>query len=330
MMNPLRFVLKQRKSQLKPSGGFTLIELMVAIVISSIVLATLLTFMNTILSSERREQAKTTTDQEIQTALDYIVDDLQEAAYIYDADGIAAIKSQLPNPTATNQVPVLVFWKRAFLPKDRQIVDKSGTSTRVGCLAQASDNNTCDERDYFVYSLVTYYLIKDGDPTWSPTARIGRLELQDGIRDPNNSNNYLTNPDPGFRLFDLTLSGTLKDKMNAWNKDISTNYNLKKNKIETLLDYIDQSTGDRVPVPSNCANISSNAQLVPAKDNTTNPLKLSSFYACVDSSQNIAQVYLRGNALARISQDATYSNSQSAYFPSADVQIKSSGMFIDK
>lgn len=328
-MNPLRFVLKL-KSQLKPSGGFTLVELMVAMVISSIVLATLLTFMNTILSSERREQAKTTTDQEIQTALDYIVDDLQEAAYIYDADGIAAIKSQLPNPTATNQVPVLVFWKRAFLPKDRQIVDKSGISTRVGCLARSSDNKTCDERDYFVYSLVTYYLIKDGDPTWSPTARIGRLELQDGIRDPNNSNNYLTNPAPGFRLFDLTLSGTLKDKMNAWNKDISTNYDLKKNKIETLLDYIDQSTGDQAPVPSSCANISPNAQLVPAKDNTTNPLKLSSFYACVDSSQNIAQVYLRGNALARISRDATYSNSQSAYFPSADVQIKSRGMFIDK
>lgn len=325
MINPLRFLLdKQLKlSRLAHRGGFTLIELLVTIVISSIIFGSLLTFMTNMLASERQEQAKATTEQELQAALDYIANDLQEAIYIYDADGITAIKNQLPDPAATDKVPVLVFWKRTFLPKDRQVVLENGTSTTVGCLAKFSNTNNCDVRDYFVYSLVAYYLIKNNDSTWSSAARIGRFEIQDGIREPQNLNNYLTNPTPGFKLFDLTGSGTLKDKMNAWKKDVSTNYDLRKNQIETLVDYIDQSTGTQVP-KTDCTNISSNAQQVPkVNDTTANPLGIYSFYACVDSSNTLAQVYIRGNALARLEKNATYSNTKSIYFPAINVQVKS-------
>lgn len=325
MMNPFKFFHKQRSHRLH-TVGFTLVELLVAIVISSIVVATLLSFMNNMLNSERREQAKLNAEQEIQTALDFIADDLRAAVYIYDADGIAAIRSQLPN-TKTDKVPVLVFWKRTFIPKDTQVVTTNGTSTRVGCLTNISGTNTCNERDYFVYSLVTYYLIKDQDYTWSNAARVGRFELQDGIKDPTNSTKYLTNPAPGFKLFDLTLPGTIKDKMNAWRKD-STNYDLRRNRIITLVDYIDHSNV-AIPLP-NCEKISPNAQLVPAEGNTANPLKIYSFYACVDSAKTLAQVYLRGNALARLNQDNTYSSSQSAYFPTVSVQVKSSLILNDK
>ncbi len=321
------YLLKRLKSRLAQiSAGFTLIELLVTIIISSIILSTLLSFVINLLSSERREEAKVNTEQEIQAALDYIADDLQEAVYIYDADGIAAIKNQLPNPTATDKVPVIVFWKRTFLPKDSQVILKNGSSTRVGCLAKTSDPNICDERDYFVYSLVTYYLIKNTDSARSNTARVGRIEIQDGIKDSQNYNNYLTNPDPGFQLFNLNVPGTLKDKMNAWTKDISTAYDLRKNQIDTLVDYVDESIGAGVPLPLNCENISLNAQLVPANNTIANPLRVYSFYACVDSSKNLAQVYLRGNALARIEQNATYSNNQSGYFPSGIVQVKSKGI----
>lgn len=322
MMNLLKLLLNKRHKLPPISGGFTLIELLVSIVISSIVLGTLLSFMTNILNSERREQAKTNSESEIQSAIDYIADDLQEAVYIYDADGIAAIKSQLPEPNATDKVPVLVFWKRSFLPKERPVVLDNGTTTRVGCLGKIADTNDCDDKDYFVYSLVTYYLIKDNNSQWSKAARIGRWEIQDGIRDSHNSSNYLLNPAPGFQLFNLTGTGTIKDKMNAWKKDDSNPYDLRKNQVETLVDYIDQSIGKQIPAPNNCNNISPNAQQVPA-NNITDTLKTYSFYACVDSAQNFAQVYLRGNALVRLNEEASYSDNRSEYFPSVNVQVKS-------
>jgi len=310
MIDSLKWLLniQRKRSRLtQVASGFTLVELLVAMMISTIVITTLLTFVTNMIDTERREQAKATTEQEVQAALDYIADDLQEAVYIYDADGINAIKSQLPNPGAKDRVPVLVFWKRSFLPKDSEV----------------SFN-----RDYFVYSLVAYYLIKNNnsnDSIWSTNARIGRFEIQDGVRNPNSPNNYLKNKDSGFKLFDLSLPGNIKDKMNAWVKD-GENYDLRKNKIETLVDYIDQSNGSGVPNPVNCKiTTSAEAQQVPENNTNSNSLGIYSFYACVDSSRNLAQVYLRGNALARINQDATYSNNQSAYFPTVNVQVQSWG-----
>ena len=311
------------KIQNRISGGFTLVELLVSIVIASIVVGTLLSFMTNILTSERREQAKATTELEIQSAIDYIADDLQEAVYIYNADGIAAIKNQLPDPRAIDKVPVLVFWKRTFFPQDRPVILNDGTTTRAGCLSKIADTDECDEKDYFVYSLVTYYLIKDPDSTESNTARIGRFEIRDGIRDPNNSRNYLLEPDPGFQLFDLTVPGTIEDKMNAWKNDASTAYDFRNNQIETLVDYVDQSTGKQTPVPQSCNAISPNAQQVPANDSTANPLNIYSFYACVDSYKSLAQVYLRGNALARLERKATYADSLTDYFPVGIIQVKS-------
>lgn len=329
MINLLNFFLKHQLKRTKLaqiSKGFTLIELLIAIALSSIVIGTLLSFMNNILNSERQEQAKAVTEQETQQAIDYIANDLKEAVYIYDADGINAIKTQLPSATDTDKVPVLVFWKRSFLPKERYIKDINNT---VGCLVKIPPPNgtNCDNRDYFVYSLVTYYLIKDNSSTWSKAARIGRFEVQDGIKAPYSSN-YLTSAAPGFKIFDLNQAGTtLKEKMNAWTK-ASTPYDLNKNKIDILVDYIDQSTNSALIPPTNFCinNPSANAQLVPVNNSTANPLRVYSFYACVDSSRNLAKVYIRGNALARISNNATYASSKSTYFPLVSVQVKNRGL----
>lgn len=324
-------VIQNCKSKTQIWNGFTLIELLVAMVISAIVITTILSFANNMISNERREQVKATTEQEIQAALDYISDDLQEAVYIYDADGIAAIKSQLPLSEAQDKVPVLVFWKRSFLDKNNEITLNDGSSTQVGCLAKIPNTNLCNERDYYVYSLVTYYLIENNNfanPDWSNTAQIGRFEIQNGIRDPNEPHNYLPNktPDPGFKIFDMSLPGNIKDKMNAWEKDELIKYDFNKNPIEILIDYIDQSAGSEVPKLESCTvTTSPNAQQVPANNSNANPLEIYSFYACVDSSKTLARVYLRGNAMARIDQNAIYSNSQSVYFPAASVQVQSRG-----
>ena len=191
MINQLDFFiknhLKQKSSHLtNKNSGFTLIELLVAMILAVLVITPLLGFMINILDTDRKEQAKVNSEQEIQIALDYIAQDLQQAIYIYDAKGIKAIKNKLPYRTNTDRAPVLVFWKRQF---EEEAITGSFTGTN----------------DSFVYSLVAYYLIQsntsnNGNKTWSKQFRIARFELKDGVRnleDPFKNNgdiNYITDP----------------------------------------------------------------------------------------------------------------------------------------
>jgi hypothetical protein len=59
-------------------------------------------------------------------------------------------------------------------------------------------------------------------------------------------------------------------------------------------------------------------------------IQASGFYACVDVENTTAQVFIRGNALARLqkkTQPPTYVAAQSAYFPKASIQVKGRGLF---
>lgn len=307
----------------KSHQGFTLIELLVAMVIATIVITPLLGFMANTLNRDRIEQTKATSEAEIQAAIDYIAQDLEQAVYIYNASGIEnastatppGINNQIP-PIATSTsticgdaaqcFPVLVFWKR---------------ETVKGVL---SNSATTDKDDTFVYSLVAYYFIKNNAAggTWSDsTARIGRFQIQDGVVDPNDPTNpgppitpkyvALAPIDPGYQGFDLTgVGGTLSDKMNRWTKT-ATAYT---NTVITLVDYVDKGTTNS-PIQACPAN----AQRVPTV--TT----IRGFYACVDSTNTLAQVYIRGNALARSNNTTPYNANNSAYFPTASVQVKGRG-----
>lgn len=347
MLDTLRLLMSRqlKRSQLaQTTSGFTLIELMVAMVLAVLVITPLLTFMNNILDNDRKEQAKATSEQEIQSALDYIAQDLEQAVYIYDADGLkyiysnsstSGIKDQIPpvapaascvnNPPTDICVPILVFWKRKF------------SQNAVPVLGSNVNNDT------FVYSLIAYYLIQGNNPngTWSKTARISRFEIQDGVTDPanptnaNGTPNYITSPPPGFlptpgfKLFDLTLTGQgLKEKMDHWQKD-SPSYTVSLSNF-ILVDYIDQTQNTTSPICTNAQQVtggfyaccpSNMQQILP-------PNLAGGFYACVDSSTNLAQIFIRGNALARLTTAPTVptsSNSKSTYFPTASVQIKGRG-----
>ncbi len=307
------------------TSGFTLIELIVAMVLAVLVITPLLTFMVNIMDNDNKEQAKAASEQEIQSTLDYISQDLEQAVYIYDADGLNNISSNGSNPGIKDQipplasalncgsttlscVPVLVFWKRNF---------------QQGVVPVTVNGNTL-YNDTFVYSLVAYYLIQgtsDDSVTWSNAARIGRFEIRDGVTDPANPTNadgtprYITPPNPGFQLFNLTLTGqSLKAKMDLWQKTPQAAYTYPPDNTVTMVDYIDQSTtGITI---ANCPQ----PKQVPAT-------LVGGFYACVDSSTTSAQIYIRGNALARLTTAVpTYSPSQSIYFPTASIQIKGRGL----
>jgi type II secretory pathway pseudopilin PulG len=351
MKNVLRFLLRsqiQGYKLVQSQKGFTLIELLVAMILAFLVITPLLGFMIDVMNTDRKEQAKVSSEQEIQSALDYIARDMEQAIYIYDADGmygnttkgITGIINQLPNSTETTKVPILVFWKRYFLNKDQDVTVGS-TQRRAGCLVNLPNpTGGCNEQDYMLYSLVVYYLIKDNSPTWNTTTtRIARWEIRDGIRDAGGSEsrsetingitktvNYILLPSPGFMPFNLSLEGDLSKKLGNWSKH-SDAYNLATNQLTTLVDFIDQTTTTQgAPAPVAC-NTAAGEQQVPNYSASGFPdaLKTGSFYACVNSKKYVARLYIRGNALARIETDATYNSNKSIYFPTASIQIKGRG-----
>ena len=363
MTNKLQLILNnyfktKRYHLAKKNSGFTLIELLVAMVLAVLVITPLLGFMVNILDTDRKEQAKVSSEQQIQTALDYIAQDLQQAIYIYDARGIAGytdsasgitvegIKEKLPYNGDTDKIPVLVFWKRAF---EKQAVDVT------------VDGDSQGKNDTFVYSLIVYYLIK-GSPdndTWSNQFRIARFELKGGVRDLDNpfdndgNINYISDKDPdeGFTLFDLSnpaITGTLEDKMNSWKKgETITDSTYGSNQAAVLVDYIDSSQ-DNSLTSVNCETVFDLSRYtdtkqtdkrkslkVPAFEDTyqysnNNDLEVfsnSSFYACVDVDTVSAKIFIRGNALARIDQrNNNYAESRQSYFPTASVLVKGRGL----
>ncbi|MDZ8136983.1 MAG: hormogonium polysaccharide secretion pseudopilin HpsC [Nostoc sp. DedQUE04] len=332
MVNSLKFILS---TQLKRSGinktisGFTLIELLVAMIMAVLIITPLMAFMINILDSDRKEQAKANSEQEIQAALDYIARDLEQAVYIYDADGVtrntntttissSGIADQIPpaksasscSPTSGSNpsvcTPILVFWKRELKPNSVGITASTQTST-----TQTDDG--------FAYSLVAYYLITNpnkSNDTWSQEARIGRFELQ-GPVNAAYANATGSASDTGFNPPPLNKSGaTLKDKMNQWQTALGAlaNYSTS-NQVVTLVDYISTTAPSSTPCTS--------PNLVGSQT--------SGFFACVDANEVLAQVYIRGNALARLqNNNLAYTANTKTYFPSSSIRVQGHGFLFTK
>ena len=297
------------KSKSDSQQGFTLLELLVAMILASIVIGSLLTFMLSILNTDRREQAKSASEQEIQAALEYISRDLQQALYVYDSSALTAnhsttpatsgIADQIPpvkaapgcNTTEHNCTPVLAFWKRKLIddviPTDAD--DCDATPPVEGC------------DDAFVYSLVVYYKITDkaGTPsTWSKAARVGRFEIHDVATDFNGV--ALTEParalaSSGFAKFNPREADTLQTSMNSWVSGLATGAQYPD--VTVLVDYIEQTQAD-------------------------------SFQASVvaNSNNSLVDVQLRGNALQRLQANASFNPNNSAFFPREKMRIQGRGL----
>ena len=335
------------------TGGFTLIELLVGMILVSLIITPLLGLVINMMDTDRKEQAKATSEQEIQAALDYIARDLDQAFFIYDGAGLSEIKDQLPsvavaNPGAQGE-PVLVFWKREFLPNSIPLNGRN-----IANCANNDPGNDCD--DGFAYSLVGYYLVKD--PTncinspWSCTTRISRIELKDALYNVNNPGGNGTvpiipgyEPDDGLVPIDQLLeqSGSLEEQLTIWPTNInwtkaqrSASYDYGDTQFVTLIDYIDQTPGD-IPPASVCSqeprpglgNPPYLNRQVPDPTTVDPGFPIDSFYACVSTDQTVAQVFIRGNALARIrpkNPPPVYAANQSSYFPRASIQAQGNGL----
>jgi len=333
MMSSLKFLLITQLKHLRKndqSNGFTLIELLVAMILAFLVITPLMLFMINVMDGDRQEQAKATTEQEMQAAIDYIARDLQQAVYIYDADGVtrnrnttditlSGIQDQIPPvKTAPNCSdtsickPILVFWKREFL------TDSVGVSS-------ATDSQ---KDDGYAYSLVAYYLINNtsgSNTTWSKQARIGRFQIRGRVNAANANTRGLAS-DTGFNPppLDPNITGsTLKERMNQWQTSLTSGQNYSS-RVETLVDYV-STTGPAIN--TNTAGVCPGTNASPKLVGTV----ATGFYTCVDANELLAQVFIRGNAIARVqNNNLNYQDSQKAYFPSASVRVQGRGFLFTK
>ena len=304
--------------------GFTLVELLIGLVMAFLVLTPLFGLMISIMNTDEKEQAKTTSEQELQTAIDFITRDLQQAVYIYDFQGVtnnyntiaanSGIKDSLP--TVTDGVPILVFWKQELVSN---VIPTTGTN----------------KDDASIYSLVAYYLINSPSTIWSNTARIARWQIKDGVRSPsdtsgvtcnpsyNTSIKFVTCPSPGFKPFDLV--------MNQWQRSGSFT-----NDPQVLVDFIDQTPRNQTTVPNITPSCAQDANQPGVTITPISSTTMTSFYACVSNYADptnqgqvisTVQIFIRGNALARIqTSNIDYKDkSQQTYFPTVSAIIQARG-----
>jgi hypothetical protein len=139
---------------------------------------------------------------------------------------------------------------------------------------------------------------------------------------------------PISKLFER--GGSLEEQLTNWQGVAAEPGNPPQ--IQTLIDYIDQT--DPGPAQSPCPTTPRSSPPLDPDLKDTDPYKyrqvpppgtitLTSFYACIDTEQTIAKVFIRGNALARVrpkSSAPTYVKSQSAYFPNASIQAQGRGL----
>jgi prepilin-type N-terminal cleavage/methylation domain-containing protein len=300
MLNMVRYW--SRKSSTK---GFTLPELLMAMVVALIVIIEMLSLVFSLLETDRRETAKAQIQTEMTQAMDYIARDLEQAVYIYPGNCLgkteqttpqkpyscAGLSNQITFPT--EMTPVLAFWKLEQVPYSDKPEDQlpancqSVQSTQQQeCLALLTGRHT--------YTLVVYSYQTNlvNHNTWDGPTVINRFQL----RKYTNTKNLQQTPgysDPGSDFGNWKKNG-----------DISLDYN------PVLVDSVDQNDAKFKEACPDGYTESQNS--------------ISSFYACVknpSASGQDAIIYLRGNAAKR----AALPNSRerdSVYLPSIKRQVK--------
>jgi hypothetical protein len=352
MKTLLRLLLKSqhqrhRSGPAQTEKGMTLVELLVGAIMAFLVITPMLAFVVDMLNTDRREQVKSNTEQDIQAAVDFIAQDLSQAIYIYDQTAIELIRNQnqLPEAGDLNKIPILVFWKRQPI-KNSLPIDAS--KKPLECVNNNNNMSVAECNDTYVLSLVAYYQVKEEDqqsiwcqPSGNPCpSRIARYEIRDGVKNP-----YARNPadpyysdsetiesqrrDPAFDkdfaftepTTKVTLGAGLTDrKSGAQNPQVLINY-IDPSQLRPTLSSTECQTALGKPTDPKDTTKLLDEKTLQVSDGYTN-----SFYACVDTARNVARVTIRGNSLRRLQpNDTNYNAQKSAYFPTASVQVQGLG-----
>jgi prepilin-type N-terminal cleavage/methylation domain-containing protein len=309
----LRLYLVLQRS--KPAG-FTLLELLVALVIGSIITFLLLFTVIELLRTNQREAARSDTQRDVQAALDYIARDLREAVYVYDpncfiGDGTPGPNNDrcpgltstgiLPTPWSANQAnstPVLAFWRVDDLPAEilnycETRIAAFGDATPSQADVDAVAGIACISKR--AYTLVIYSIQTKtaSDKIWKGRARLTRYELPQfpanqtaGTVTRTNGWGSPVQDGGGFLTWPFTTKG---------NTQISSPTEGATPSV--LVDFMHDSTitAANVKCPSGSATF---PYVKPISD------VRAGFYACVSGAEKSTQnqevaLYMQGNAAGR-------------------------------
>lgn len=304
-------------------SGFTLTELLATILIGGIAMTGLLAAMVELLKTDQQEAIREETQQEMQTALSFIAEDLRESVYVYDGTqtrGTPAVNipyDTLPNFSGTG-TPIIAFWKAEALTASQQKQFEnisSNSSPLKNCSTAFSTNNDkkaeCDNLKLKrrAYSLVVYLQVREPNPgnlssIWKGKSRILRYELPQyknsdfsnltwskGFVDPARTNNF-----PGWP-FDAQNTNNLQSASNG-GTGLPV---LSESPAEVLVDFVDDPISSNAPdCPNPPAPATPIYQRLPSNATNNN-----SFFACVRTvGTNLGEnqdilLYLRGNTYGR-------------------------------
>jgi prepilin-type N-terminal cleavage/methylation domain-containing protein len=187
--------------------GFTLLELLVAMLIGSIMSFIMLTGVIQLMGTNQKEAARSDTQRDAQAALDYISRDLREAIYVYDGRCLAtgadrvditplpvggapaatektycsALLNFLPaSINGADQLPVLAFWRVDPLPEplktECRTKANAWVSPTIATTNPAFSRIPCASQT--TYSLIVYSLDwSNPGNIWRGRARLKRYQL---------------------------------------------------------------------------------------------------------------------------------------------------------
>ncbi|RMH75150.1 MAG: hypothetical protein D6680_12755 [Cyanobacteria bacterium J007] len=301
-----QFILKKylAHSRQSQTAGITLLELLMAIAITSIILYSMLSLVVSLLNTEKKETAKTQVQQEMSAAMDYIASELKEAVYIYNGNCISGADPScvgLANagvPIPAEVTPILAFWKLKAIEMPEGFDESACTGT---CREVLTTLNT--------YTLVVYGIQENNADIWEGPAQIRRFELP---QYPSIEN--AVDETPSFE------DDPRRTDFKGWDPDsINTD-----NTFQVLVDFVDRNRKleDQQPCPGNYVASPSGGANAQEPGNWN-------FYACVqpsgDGGMQDAIVFLRGNAAEKAGQDPNSVNP--VYLPSIQRRVQARSVF---
>ncbi|MBE9229329.1 prepilin-type N-terminal cleavage/methylation domain-containing protein [Phormidium sp. LEGE 05292] len=289
------------------NSGFTILELLVATLIATFVVVALLDFVVDLLQTDRREYARNETQREIQMALDYMVNDVREAAYIYDYAGLQKITDSKYMKLPPGYAPILAFWKP-------ETIGDNDMGSLKDCNQFGTNNDKRTECDLLIirrraYTLVVYLQkvndTNDKSQGWRGVSRIARLNIpkytQTGVSSLTKTPGYVDPAEKTVKFETWPLDGTGVSLQNEVADGTA------KGTTQVLVDFVDFPTKSRksdlysdtltppdktqCPNNTNYSQIPSSTGATPTGATFDNP----SFMVCVSTNNTIGAGALQSN-----------------------------------